>query len=180
MNTRNITYPCLFGLGLVFATLSGCSGSAVGGGVAAVDQPDGVRQLPPAVQVAAADPAENAVGTSASSDEENGQPDGIDGKIEEARPTYQWPNPDRSEIFLPPASKPVNGAVDSRNEYGVALIGFANVDRKQVLLEIDGILAPLAEGDSRGELQVLSIDPPQVTLKRGYREWTVKLFDTPD
>ena len=179
MNTRNITYPCLLGLGLVFATLSGCSGNAVGGGVAAVDQRRGGYQVPPTVQGAVADPAENAVDTSTSGDEDNGQPDGADGKIEEARLVYRWPNPDRSEIFLPPARKPASATVDSRNDYGVALIGFANVDRKQVLLEIDGIVAPLTVGDSRGELRVLSIDPPEVTLKRGDREWTVKLFDTP-
>ena len=135
--------------------------------------------MPPTVQGSVADSAENAVGTSASGNQDNGQPDGIDDKTEEAQLAYRWPNPDRSEIFLPPARKPASATVDSRDDYGVALIGFANVDRKQVLLEIDGIIAPLTVGDSRGELQVLSIDPPKVTLKRGDREWTVKLFDLP-
>ena len=180
MNNRNIVYLCSCGLGLVFAALLGCSGSAAGDGVAVVDQKRSERQVPPTVQGAAADTAQNAVLASTAEDNDNGQPDAIHGKTEEALPEYEWPNPDRSEIFLPPANKPASAAVEKRNDYGVALIGFANVGRKQVLLEIDGIIAPLTVGDTRGELQVLAIDPPEVTLKRRGRQWTIKLFDTPD
>ena len=179
MNTPNTICPCLFGLGLLLATLSGCSGSAVGGGVATVGQNRSEYQATPTVQPPVADPAQNAVDTSTASDKDNGQPGHIDAKIEEAPPAYQWPNPDRSEIFLPPPRKPATAAAAKQDERGVALIGFAKVDRKHVLLEIDGVIAPTAEGDSRGKLQVVAINPPEVTLKRGDREWTVKLFDTP-
>ena len=179
MNSRGITFPCLVGLGLVLATLLGCSGGAAGGGVAGVDPGAGTPQVLPSVPGTPADPAENALDTSTSGDEDTGQPDGIDGKTEEAGLAYQWPNPNRNEIFLPPASKPAGVTTDNRDSFGVALIGFANVDRQQVLLEIDGITASLTVGDSRRELQVLAIDPPAVTLQRGNREWTVKLFDTP-
>jgi len=180
MNTRNIIYPCLFGLGLVFVTLLGCSGNAVGGGAAALDQEGAEREVPTIVKEAAADAEESSVGTSVSGDDGNGQPEDIDGETEETLPVYPWPNPDRSEIFLPPVNKPASASIENRDDYGVALIGFVNVDRQKVLLEIDGVVAPLAVGDSRGELQVLAIEPPEVTLKRGSREWTVKLFDRPD
>ena len=181
MNNRSTTYACSFGLGLVFATLLGCSDSAAGGGVAAVDQRDGVvPRVPAAVEEAVGDSAETAIDTSTSGDEDAGQPDGIDDKTEEAQLAYRWPNPDRSEIFLPPAGKAASVTIDSRNDNGVTLVGFVNVDRQQVLLEIDGTIVPLTAGDSRGELQVLAIDPPKVTLKQGDREWTIKLFDLHD
>ena len=176
MNSRAIAFPCLVGLGLVCATLLGCSGSADGGGVAGADSKDDAPHTPPSVP----DLAESAADTSASEHKDTRQPDSIDGKTDEAQLAYRWHNPNRSQIFIPPTNKPAAATITSRDDHGVSLIGFANVDRQQVLLRIDGVIASLTVGDSRGELQVLAIDPPKVTLKRANREWTVKLFDTPD
>ena len=59
------------------------------------------------------------------------------------------------------------------------LKGFVNVAAVRALLAVDGIVVPLQAGQSRGALQVLSVDPPRVTLQRGDRRWTETLFDRP-
>ena len=182
-NMRNLHYLCVSGLGLTIAALTGCSGSAVGDGLAAASEEGLGPQSSPAVHRTVTAGAENAVDIPASRSPDEQRPDTVDEKVDEktedTQLEYQWPNPDREDIFLPPARAPVNTTADRRDDHGVALVGFADVDRQQVLLRVDGVIALLAVGDSRGELQVVAIDPPEVTLKRGDRQWTEKLFDTP-
>ncbi len=168
------------GLGLTILALTGCSPSAIGDLVASPSDGSLAPPSSPAVQQAPTTPPENAASDSPPGVPGKNQSAAVDEEPQDMPPEYQWPNPGREDIFLPPAEIPVNTTtVDRRNDHGVALIGFADVDRQQVLLKVDGIVAPLAVGDSRGELQVVSIDPPEVTLKRGDRQWTEKLFDTP-
>ena len=179
-NMQNLQYQLsAFGLGLIILAHTGCSGHAVGEGVAAAGEGRLGTQSPPLAQRTVLAPAENAVDAQTSRDQDGQRPDAVEETTEETQPQYEWPYPDREDIFLPPAQKPVNAAVDRRDDHGVALVGFADVDRQQVLLRVDGIVAPLAVGDSRGELQVVAIDPPEVTLKRGDRRWTERLFDKP-
>jgi hypothetical protein len=97
----------------------------------------------------------------------------------EAELAFEWPFPDRNEIFLPPRGKPPTRSNQPEARRDVALMGFANVWGIQALLRIDGIVTPLRAGESRGEVRVLAIDPPKVDLQRGERRWTESLLDRP-
>lgn len=57
----------------------------------------------------------------------------------------------------------------------VELKGFVNVDGPRVVLSIDGVVAPLAEGGEKYGVQVISIHPPSVVLQRGRSRWTATL-----
>lgn len=85
------------------------------------------------------------------------------------------PFPDRLELFEAP--KRVQGTVRRDDEHGesVELKGFINVDQPRVLLSIDGVIAPIAEGGEKYGVQVISIQPPSVVLQRGRNRWTATL-----
>jgi hypothetical protein len=84
------------------------------------------------------------------------------------------PFPARQELFEPP--KRAQSTV-RRDESGdtVELKGFINVSGPKVVLSIDGVIAPIAEGDEKYGVQVISIDPPSVVLQRGRSRWTATL-----
>jgi hypothetical protein len=87
--------------------------------------------------------------------------------------SYQPPFPERVELFVPPVR--AAGVVDSDTgaaEDQVVLNGFVNVDQPRAVLVIDGQLATLAVGTQQFGVEVLSISPPSVRLKRGDFEWT--------
>ncbi|MCA9238539.1 MAG: hypothetical protein KDA44_23870 [Planctomycetales bacterium] len=69
-------------------------------------------------------------------------------------------------------SGPVHGS--DRGE-SVELMGFVNVDRPRAVLTIDGQVAPVAEGDVKFGVEVISIKPPVVVLQRGRERWQASL-----
>jgi len=85
------------------------------------------------------------------------------------------PFPDRLELFEPP--KRAQGTVRHNDESGetVELKGFVNVDQPRVVLSIDGVISPIAEGGEKYGVQVISIQPPSVVLQRGRSRWTATL-----
>jgi len=89
---------------------------------------------------------------------------------------YQPPFPDRDNLFVAPNRM---GAGRSRHsgqlEEAVELLGFVNVDGQRVVLSIDGLVAPIAEGDTQHGVEVISIQPPAVVLQRGRQRWTATL-----
>jgi hypothetical protein len=85
------------------------------------------------------------------------------------------PFPDRLELFEAP--KRAQSTVKRDDEHGatVELKGFINVDEPRVVLSIDGVVSPVAEGGEKYGVQVISIQPPSVVLQRGRNRWTATL-----
>jgi hypothetical protein len=85
------------------------------------------------------------------------------------------PFPDRLELFEAP--KRAQGTVKRDDEHGatVELKGFINVDEPKVVLSIDGVISPVAEGGEKYGVQVIAIQPPSVVLQRGRNRWTATL-----
>lgn len=82
---------------------------------------------------------------------------------------------ERVELFLPPSRKHV--AHNLPNDVGQVLLrGFVNVDQEKALLVIDGRLKALAVGEEVGDLKVILIERPVVTLQRGRVRWTESLY----
>ena len=105
---------------------------------------------------------------------------GVDAKQPtDAAADHQWPFPDREEIFLPPERGQIVSGTRSGDNGGAMLLGFVNVGQQRAILKIDGLMTPLAEGESRGDLRVLAINPPTVELQRGDRRWTERLYSPP-
>jgi hypothetical protein len=88
--------------------------------------------------------------------------------------SFTPPFPERHDMF---AVKETQGNVRRDDEKGesVELKGFINVDQPRVILSIDGVISPVPEGGEKYGVQVLSITPPSVVLKRGRDRWTAKL-----
>ncbi len=87
---------------------------------------------------------------------------------------YQPPFPDRVDLFLAPKRE---GRSKNRNdqEDAVELLGFVNVDLQRAVLMINGAVYPVAEGDTRFGVEVISIQPPAVVLQRGRQRWQASL-----
>jgi len=100
-------------------------------------------------------------------------------KQERGKAAFEYPFPDREDLFLPPVKKPPTRETRPESDEDVVLMGFADVGGARVVLKIDGIVTPLRAGESRGDVRVLAIDPPKVNLQRGERQWTESLADTP-
>jgi hypothetical protein len=86
---------------------------------------------------------------------------------------FSPPFPER-DLFVPP--KRAQGTV-RRDDEGetVELKGFVNVDQPKVVLAIDGVISPIAEGGEKYGVHVISIQPPSVVLQRGRNRWTATL-----
>jgi hypothetical protein len=112
----------------------------------------------------------------ATTEPENRTPDP---KVASPEPTavaqFVPPFPGRSELFEPP--KRAQGTVRRDDESGdtVELKGFIEVDQPRVVLSIDGVVSPIAEGGEKYGVQVISIQPPSVVLQRGRSRWTATL-----
>ena len=89
---------------------------------------------------------------------------------------YTPPFPDRVDLFVPP-KKRANSLALSRKEgeSTVTLLGFSNVNDVRVVLSIDGFVYPVAEGESKSGIEVVSIKPPAVVLQRGREVWQASL-----
>jgi len=99
------------------------------------------------------------------------EPDSLGIQVVEFTPPF----PDRLDLFEPP--KRAQGTVRRDEEHGetVELKGFVNVDQPRVVLSIDGVISPVAEGGEKYGVQVISIQPPSVVLQRGRNRWTATL-----
>jgi hypothetical protein len=93
-----------------------------------------------------------------------------------ARPAgrpFEPPYPDRHELFAPPDPAQVS---QQRTPLSVALRGFVEFEGRCVLLEIDGKVNVLRAGQECQGIEVISIDPPGVTLQSGGHRWTAQLM----
>jgi hypothetical protein len=87
---------------------------------------------------------------------------------------FSPPFPERLDLFDPPKRAQSTVRRDDEGET-VELKGFVNVDQPRVVLAIDGVISPIAEGGERYGVQVISIEPPSVVLQRGRNRWKATL-----
>ena len=76
---------------------------------------------------------------------------------------------------MAPKRQGAASAVPGAKENAVELLGFVRVDRARAVLEINGEISPLAEGDNHYGIEVISIQPPTVVLQRGRQRWQATL-----
>ena len=89
--------------------------------------------------------------------------------------TFQPPFPHREDLFNPPAK--LAAAPERPESVGdVKLRGFVNVDGVRALLVINGQITPTVAGQQYAGIDVIAIEPPQVTLQRGRIRWTERLY----
>jgi len=90
---------------------------------------------------------------------------------------YQPPFPNRVNLFEPLKRKRKSTASrDDSSGESVVLKGFGDVGQPMAILAIDGVIAPLSEGDERFGVEVISIQlPKSVVLQRGRSRWTATL-----
>ncbi|TWT89925.1 hypothetical protein Mal64_03070 [Pseudobythopirellula maris] len=100
----------------------------------------------------------------------------VETTIEQQLAAYEPPFPERVSLFTPPmgAARNARRAGSDRAE-SVELLGFASVDGPVVVLQIDGVVMPLAIGDEHDGVQVLSAAPPRAVLQRGRNRWTASI-----
>src|SRR5688572_1339692 len=91
--------------------------------------------------------------------------------------------PEIPEEFLPPKeeSEPVASAAPTRQmeRPKLRLLGFSNVDGFKALVELKGDVRAVEAGDVIDGVQVVSIEPPNVTFQFASSRWATKLFDQP-
>jgi hypothetical protein len=85
------------------------------------------------------------------------------------------PFPDRMELFEPPKRAQSAARQNDVEGQSVELKGFVNVDQPRVLLDIDGVISPIAEGGEKYGVRVISIQPPNVVLERNRSRWIATL-----
>jgi hypothetical protein len=88
---------------------------------------------------------------------------------------FSPPFPERLELFEPPKRAQSTVRRDDESGDTVELKGFINVDGQRVVLSIDGVISPIAEGGEKYGVHVISIQPPNVVLQRGRSRWTATL-----
>ena len=97
---------------------------------------------------------------------------------EPAKPTeaeYQVPFPDRTELFIAPKRQGSAIKQEGAFEQSVELLGFVNVGEVRAVLNIAGQIAPVAAGDKKYGIEVISVSPPNVVLQRGRQRWPLTL-----
>ena len=91
-------------------------------------------------------------------------------------PQFTPPFPDRLELFEPPKRAASSVRRDDEHGESVELKGFVNVDQPRVVLSIDGVISPVAEGGEKYGVQVISIQPPpsscNAAAAAGRRRWS--------
>ena len=115
----------------------------------------------------AAESAATPAGNSAQPDEAETEPQSS--RVAEFVPPF----PER-DLFLPPKRAQSTVRRDDAGET-VELKGFVHVDQPKVVLAIDGVISPIAEGGEKYGVHVISIQPPSVVLQRGRNRWTATL-----
>jgi hypothetical protein len=129
---------------------------------------------PPEAAVSAAAPAV-APSVTSNDSKPTPAPELANPKETKAALAFTPPFPDRLELFEAP--KRAQGTVKRDDEHGesVELKGFINVDQPRVVLSIDGVISPVAEGGEKYGVRVIAIQPPSVVLQRGRNRWTATL-----
>ena len=94
----------------------------------------------------------------------------VDGDVDQFVPPF----PNRVDPFAPPKRVQVATRSEGQDD-AIELKGFVNVDQPQVVLAIDGVVSPVAEGEEKYGIRVISIEQPSVVLQRGRSRWTETL-----
>jgi hypothetical protein len=144
------------------AALAGCQSSDV-----PADEAVAVVATPASNERASGDPAPDLSTTDS--------PPDTHAAAQAAVAQFSPPFPDRNDLFEPPKRAQGNVRRDEEHGESVELKGFINVDRPRVVLSIDGVISPIAEGGEKYGVQVISIQPPSVVLQRGRNRWTATL-----
>ena len=85
---------------------------------------------------------------------------------------FEPPFPDRTNLFQAPKRQGRGSSKSSnQSETAVELLGFVNVNGQRVALSIDGLVTTIAEGGQAYGIEVISIQPPSVFLRRGKQRW---------
>ena len=96
--------------------------------------------------------------------------------LEEEQVVFSPPYPDRVSLFRAPKRQGrAFASREGQRESDVELLGFVNVDGQRVVLDIDGIVTPIAEGAKQYGIEVISIQPPSVVLQRGRQRFQATL-----
>jgi len=115
-----------------------------------------------------------------SSATENGEKETIDveqsidleADNKELKLAFESPFPERTNLFQAPKRQGRGRSqAGGQSETSVELLGFVNVDGQRVALSIDGLVTTIAEGDEAFGIEVISIQPPSVFLRRGKQRW---------
>ncbi len=103
-------------------------------------------------------------------------------KSAEARPNkrflladFEPPYPNRINPFATPSRTMRQTQRNDSSESSVVLIGFAKLDEQKAILDIDGVVSPLANGDIYAGVEVIAIEPPNAVLQRGRDRWTASI-----
>lgn len=92
--------------------------------------------------------------------------------------TYEPPFPNRVDLFLPPKRAQIASRGSDDEEAGpVELRGIVTPPEGATfaMLAIDGIESPVAEGEEKYGVRVISIEHSEVLLQRGRSRWTETL-----
>ncbi len=85
---------------------------------------------------------------------------------------FEPPFPDRTNLFQAPKRQGRGRSqIGGQSETSVELLGFVNVNGQRVALSIDGLVTTIAEGGEAFGIEVISIQPPSVFLRRGKQRW---------
>ena len=91
--------------------------------------------------------------------------------------------PEVPEEFLPPKEEPklaeTASSVKQTERPRLRLLGFSNVDGFKALVELKGDVQAVAAGDVIEGVQVVSVEPPNVTFQFASSRWATKLFEQP-
>ena len=156
-----------------------CAGCVRSNG-AAPDQSD--PEVTDVTLTSGQDATETAAGEAGSSETEDAAgstsaKEAESGHEEASSEGFQPPYPHRQDLFAQPNIQQLPQTARPREQSEVELKGFVNVDGVRALLQIDGDVTAIREGEAQSGVKVLTIAPPQVILQRGRVRWTIGLFD---
>jgi hypothetical protein len=104
----------------------------------------------------------------------------VSSKVAGAVGTFTPPYPGRSNPFQLPnnTAAMVTRRDATVHQIDLRLKGFINVgEGLRAVVVLNGEVTSLANGERRGELQVLDIAPPTLTLQQGRHRWTESLLN---
>src|SRR6185436_1171911 len=91
--------------------------------------------------------------------------------------------PEIPEEFLPPKEEPKTAESTASTKQTerpkLRLLGFSNVDGFKALVELKGDVQAVEAGDVIEGVQVVSVEPPNVTFQFASSRWSTKLFYQP-
>lgn len=87
---------------------------------------------------------------------------------------YEPPFPERVDLFVAP-KRDAAAATPGTTDNAVELMGFVRVGALKAVLAINGEVTPMAVGESRLGVKIISITPPNIVLQRGRQRWQATL-----